>query len=82
MSIRVGNSCVNCNNIGEGNFCSKHEVKVSTNYTCDSFEMKQELKNNPNCSSCVRYLHASCANPQKAAPNMLCSQWAPMHASA
>jgi len=82
MSIRLGNSCVNCQEIAEGQFCNTHQVKVNDHYTCDSFEMKIALKNDPNCDTCSRFKGASCANPQKAASGMLCSHWAPMNAQA
>jgi hypothetical protein len=82
MSIRIGNSCVNCENLAVNETCKVHGVKVSTSYTCDSFEMKAALKNDPNCGTCARYESTSCANPKKAAPGMLCSQWAPQNASA
>jgi hypothetical protein len=77
MSIRIGNSCLNCESLNSDETCKVHGVKVSTSYTCDSFEMKMALKNDPNCITCLRYEDTSCANPQKAAPGMLCSQWAP-----
>jgi hypothetical protein len=82
MSIRIGNSCVNCENLTSNNKCKVHGVSVDTSYTCDSFEMKAVLKNDPNCGTCARYEKSSCANPQKAAPNMLCSSWAPQNALA
>ncbi len=28
MSIRLGNSCINCDNLVEGNTCKVHGVKV------------------------------------------------------
>ena len=82
MSIRIGNSCVNCQSLTAKEVCKVHAVKVSDNYTCDSFEMKASLKNDPNCSSCARFESSNCANPQKATPGMLCSQWAPQNAQA
>lgn len=82
MSIRIGNSCINCDNLTSDNHCKKHGVKVAKNYTCDSFNMKAELKNDPNCSNCARYEQSECANPSKAAPSMLCSHWAPQNAQA
>ena len=82
MSIRIGNSCGNCDNLTNNHQCGVHEVQVSESYTCDSFEMKVALKNDPNCSSCSRFEKASCANPQKAAAGMLCSKWAPENAQA
>jgi hypothetical protein len=44
--------------------------------------MQVALKNDPNCETCSRFNKKSCANPQKAAPGMLCSHWAPLHAEA
>tara|TARA_B110000037_G_scaffold186635_1_gene216723 strand:- start:3912 stop:4046 length:135 start_codon:yes stop_codon:yes gene_type:complete len=44
--------------------------------------MKATLKNNPNCITCDRYESESCANPEKAAQDMLCSHWAPQNAQA
>jgi hypothetical protein len=82
MSIRIGNSCVNCENLSANEICKVHGVIVSTSYTCDSFEMKAALKNNPNCITCDRYESESCANPEKAAQDMLCSHWAPQNAQA
>ncbi|APY00679.1 hypothetical protein [Lacinutrix venerupis] len=82
MSIRIGNSCINCDNLLENENCKIHGVKVSTSYTCDSFEMKAALKNDPNCDTCARYQGPTCANPQKATPGMLCSHWAPQNATA
>ena len=82
MSIRLGNNCTNCENLSENMMCKVHNVKVSNSYTCDSFEMKAALKDDPNCLTCSRYESPSCANPKKAAPGMMCSHWAPQHASA
>ena len=82
MSIRIGNSCLNCESFQLDHTCSVHHVKVSEKYTCNSFEMKSEVKNDPSCVSCVRLESSSCAHPKKAAPEMLCSQWAPHSASA
>ena len=44
MSIRIGNSCLNCENFQLDHTCSVHHVKVSEKYTCNSFEMKNEVK--------------------------------------
>lgn len=82
MSIRIGNSCINCENLGANEVCKVHGVKVSTSYTCDSFDMKAAIKNDPNCITCARYQEPDCANPSKAAPGMLCSHWAPQSAQA
>lgn len=77
MAIRLGNSCVNCENLTATETCKVHGVKVSNSYTCDSFEMKASLKNDINCGTCFHHEASTCANPQKAAPNMSCSHWAP-----
>jgi len=82
MAIRLGNGCKNCENLSENNTCKIHGVKVSSSYTCDSFEMKAALKDDRNCVTCLRYESKDCANPQKAAPAMLCSHWAPQNAMA
>ncbi len=77
MAIRLGNGCENCENLMTNNQCKIHGVKVSSHYTCDSFEMKAALKDDRNCKSCLRYETSNCANPEKASPGMLCSHWAP-----
>ncbi|MEM7187198.1 MAG: hypothetical protein AAF466_11120 [Bacteroidota bacterium] len=82
MAIRLGNSCGNCEHLQMPAQCGVHGVNVSAGYTCDSFEMKAALKNDPNCVTCARHEGPSCANPQKAAPGMLCSSWAPQNAMA
>ena len=76
MSIRLGNSCTNCEKNNKG-FCMTHNTAVGSAYTCDSFVMKAELKDDPNCVTCSQYETSNCANPQKAAPGMLCNHWAP-----
>ncbi len=82
MAIRLGNSCANCENVTASKQCKVHLVSVDEGYTCDSFQMKAQLKNDPNCSTCARLETSSCAKPQKAAPGMLCAQWAPTGAEA
>jgi len=82
MAIRLGNSCLNCTHFVEGEFCTEHETKVTSRHTCDSFDMKMMLKDDPNCTTCARYQGPTCAHPQKAAPGMLCSHWAPQNAVA
>ena len=77
MSIRLGNSCQNCEKYSDG-FCLLHKVSVGASYTCDSFEMRAALKDDPNCVSCVRFGKEDCAHPHKAAPGMLCNHWAPV----
>ena len=81
MVIRLANNCSNCGNISEGSVCGIHDVKVNQNYTCDAFTMKASLRDDRNCVTCLRYKTDSCANPQKAAAGMLCSQWAPKNAA-
>jgi hypothetical protein len=76
MSIRLGNSCVNCQKY-EDHFCQLHETTVGTKHTCDSFDMRAAIKDDPNCTTCSRYMSATCPNPKKAAPHMLCNHWAP-----
>lgn len=82
MAIRFGNSCANCENLSAKEICEVHSVKVSNSYTCDSFEMKTSLKNDPNCTTCVHFEKTECANPQKATIGMSCSHWAPQEARA
>lgn len=77
MAIRLAHNCSNCDQLKEGNFCTKHNVHVNTHYTCDSFEMKASLKDERNCVTCSRYEKSDCANPEKSAPGMLCASWAP-----
>ncbi|MEM7380311.1 MAG: hypothetical protein AAF361_03835 [Bacteroidota bacterium] len=76
MSIRLGHTCENCEKNSNG-FCSVHHTSVTSAYTCDSFEMRASLKDSPNCVSCLKYESDNCANPQTAAPGMLCNHWAP-----
>ena len=82
MSIRIGNSCSNCESLQSNNVCDVHMVLVNPTYTCNSFNMKATIKNDPSCVSCIRYEAPTCANPKKAAPKMSCSQWAPQSAVA
>ncbi|MAH82449.1 MAG: hypothetical protein CMC21_04265 [Flavobacteriaceae bacterium] len=82
MSIRIGNSCSNCENLQQNSICKIHMVTVNPAYTCNSFNMKTAIKNDPSCISCIRYEAPSCANPKKAAPKMSCSNWAPQNAIA
>ena len=81
MAIRLANNCNHCKNISEEGICNIHSVKVSQSYTCDSFEMKTHLQDERDCLTCTRYEADDCANPQKAAVGMLCSQWAPKNAA-
>ena len=55
MSIRIGNSCSNCEHLTQSNTCSVHLVSVNPMYTCNSFVMKESIKNDRNCITCVRY---------------------------
>ena len=82
MSIRIGNSCSNCENLQQNSVCKIHMVTVNPTYTCNSFNTKTAIKNDPSCISCIRYEAPSCANPKKAAPKMSCSNWAPQSAIA
>ena len=70
MSIRIGNSCSNCDNFAPDSICDIHSVTVSPSYTCNSFNMKESIKNDPSCITCVRYEAPTCENPMKAAPKM------------
>lgn len=76
MAIRLSNNCVHCSNMKD-HTCSVHQVKVNQDYTCDSFEMKRALKDDTNCTTCLRFSTSKCPNPNQAAPDMLCSQWGP-----
>ncbi|WP_010523268.1 hypothetical protein [Aquimarina agarivorans] len=82
MAIRLGNSCINCENLTQEGACKIHMVAVSNNYTCDHFSMKATLKDDRNCVTCTRFHESDCANPQAAAPGMLCTHWAPQNATA
>ena len=44
MAIRLGDGCMNCENLLETQMCKIHMVKVDSSYTCDSFNMKAALK--------------------------------------
>ncbi len=79
MSIRIGNSCSNCENLQQNSVCKIHMVTVNPAYTCNSFNMKTAIKNDPSCITCIRYEGPSCENPKKAAPKMSCSYWAPQN---
>lgn len=82
MAIRLAHNCINCDHLMQGDICSVHKVMVNDHYTCDSFEMKSTLVDDINCVTCVRYEESDCANPEKAAPGMLCAAWAPQRANA
>ncbi|XLS30288.1 hypothetical protein ACJD0Z_05520 [Flavobacteriaceae bacterium M23B6Z8] len=82
MAIRLGNSCANCENLLQDHICMVHGIKVDSHYTCDKFNLKSELANSRDCTTCVRFEREDCANPQKAAPSMMCSVWAPQNANA
>ena len=82
MAIRLGSNCVNCENLMSDQMCKVHGVKVGSHYTCDSFNMKAELTDERDCTTCVRFEQDDCANPGKAAPGMMCSVWAPQSISA
>ncbi|WP_430906774.1 hypothetical protein [Maribacter sp. 2-571] len=82
MAIRLGNNCKNCESLMSNGQCKVHAVQVDGHYTCDSFEMKSELTNKKDCTSCFRFEKDDCANPTKAAPHMMCAVWAPQNVSA
>ena len=77
MAIRLGNNCQNCSNFSNQGMCEVHKVQVGSYYTCDNFDMRNELTNKRDCTTCLRFEREDCANPTKAAPNMMCSVWAP-----
>ena len=74
MAIRLSTTCLNCSNLRNDSTCDIHEVKVSSNYTCDHFQMRSELDYD---RQCTRHGKDDCAHPEKAAPGMLCTSWAP-----
>lgn len=82
MAIRLGNNCVNCKSLMSDNMCKVHGVKVDSHYTCDNFDMKAELADKRDCTTCIHFEQPDCANPTKAAPGMMCSVWAPQSISA
>lgn len=77
MPIRLSHSCSHCQALSADHTCQVHEVKVSSEYTCDQFSLKPKLTSARHCKTCARYGQKSCAHPQKAAEGMLCSSWAP-----
>ncbi len=77
MAIRLSSTCLNCSNLKEDYVCSVHKVKVSSNYTCNHFQLKAELDVDRQCTNCARYKGDDCAHPEKAAEGMLCTSWAP-----
>lgn len=82
MAIRLGSTCSNCDKFMNDNMCTVHGVRVGHLYTCDSFEMKARLADEKNCATCLRLDREDCANPTKAAPAMMCADWAPRSMSA
>ncbi len=76
--IRLSTNCTNCAEMAHDAFCRVHEVKVSENYTCDSFSPTSRFNTQRQCTSCARYQSDSCAHPDKASEGMLCSSWAPI----
>lgn len=77
MAIRLVNGCINCQNLAANNICKIHEAKVENIHTCDSFDMRVSLKKEVTCLSCTKYFTSKCPNQAKAAPEMLCNEWAP-----
>lgn len=77
MSIRLATNCTNCINFTNENTCAQHNIKVSERHTCDSFSMKEALKDDLNCGTCSRFSTPTCPHPAKASKEMLCSKWAP-----
>ena len=78
MSIRIANSCVNCENF-KAKLCTKHHINVSKSYTCDSFSVQSSLIQGIECRSCLRYQKSDCPHPTKAASGLSCGQWAPLN---
>ena len=78
MAIRLSSNCSNCAELSPAVICNVHKVKVSENYTCDSFSLKTTLSVDTDCTTCARFKKESCAHPDKATEGMLCTSWAPM----
>ncbi len=77
MPIRLATNCTNCNNFKNDHTCVQHKIKVNERHTCDSFNMRENLRNNMTCGTCLRFKAANCPHPTKASPEMSCSSWAP-----
>ena len=77
MAIRLSSNCTNCAELAADTTCNVHQVKVSENYTCDSFTIKSDLEEDRQCTTCSRHNTSTCAHPDKAAEGMLCVSWAP-----
>jgi len=77
MAIRLSHSCSHCKELNSGNICGVHDVKVNSEYTCDSFTIRTSLKTSRDCTNCARFNGETCAHPKTAAEGMLCSSWAP-----
>jgi len=77
MAIRLSSNCNNCAELSAEALCNVHQVKVSGDYTCDSFTRKPEMNEDRQCTTCSRHETASCAHPDKATEGMLCVSWAP-----
>ena len=78
MAIRLSSNCTNCAELSPAVMCNVHKVKVSENYTCNSFTLKTSLNIETDCTSCARFNAESCAHPSKASEGMSCSSWAPV----
>lgn len=77
MNVRLANNCVNCKSLTSTSICNQHQITVTAKHTCDSFSMSASLKNQMDCTNCVKYNKSNCSHPAKAAADMLCSSWAP-----
>ena len=77
MSIRLSNSCPNCDHFTNDGFCRHHKTEVSAKHTCDSFDMSAKIKDSEQCGNCTKYGSLNCAHPNKAALGMLCAAYAP-----
>lgn len=78
MAIRLSTTCINCTAMTQESMCKVHEVKISANYTCDSFDLRPELSGQKDCTVCTRFQKESCTHPAKAAEGMFCLSWAPI----
>ncbi|PRP67637.1 hypothetical protein [Nonlabens agnitus] len=77
MSIRLGNSCGNCEHLSSEHKCGVHDVFVNAHYTCHSFSLKAKMEDDRGCTSCARYGKPSCPHSEKATAGMMCNSWAP-----
>lgn len=76
MAIRLATNCSNCAELSDVT-CNVHKVEVDAHYTCDSFSKNLKEFFSRKCANCSRFQQESCAQPKSAAPEMLCTEWAP-----